>query len=591
MSDNMYDNKMMFRSSAIVIQHVIILFLISLTIISCSSTVNCPKVPSDGNISNPVNTDDSEISPFIYDKEIYYTSNKHNTERFIVFAGTISLDSIINIQPMFNSGFSEFNNPGLVKLYRNIQLNRTFAYFAAISNSGANSNSDIYYMFKNSQDKWSDPIAISVINTEFFESYPCVSPDGTTLVFASDRPNGIGGIDLYKSTIDIDGEWSEPILLTESVNTSGDEISPFINFDNSLVFSSKSEENRKYDIYSALDNGSGQWVNKRALPHPINSDYDDITPAIFDNNLYLASNRPGGCGNYDIYKFKYCGDVFLDGSIEGENPDFPLEGKLYLFNSDKELLNVYEINEQGKFRIPLEPSNLYYLQYFNSCIPNYIPEQQIVAPCSDTNIVVIYINFIIPETKKSFDFANYKVPFFVSGYYHPNTTKSLESLRLKFAYNLLGNNPATKYIEKPGNEYDDYAIIVENALDETINHIIKILETSNDECIKNNKKFKIKITGYSDPRILSEFSKFTDESINDKSLGFSIEKDESVDNVKLSRMRAYFTAKYIKTSIMNKISPKEFGKIQWEIEGLGIDESEKPNEQKRRVNIEIGLSE
>jgi hypothetical protein len=212
----------------------------------------------------------------------------------------------------------------------------------------------------------------------------------------------------------------------------------------------------------------------------------------------------------------------------------------------------------------------------------------IISPCSDTTVVKILVKFILPVNKRKFDFANYKVPFFVSGYYHPNTPKSLESLKLKFAYNLLGNNIKSNYIEKPGEKYEEYALIVQGALDDAVEHITRIFESTDKDCIQKSNTFKIKVSGFADPRTISEFSEYADESIHDKELDFYIEKSEVIDNFKLSQLRAYFTAKYIQSKLKTLLKPNQFMMIKWDIEGLGIDEGDKINELKR-VNIEIGV--
>ena len=65
-----------------------------------------------------------------------------------------------------------------------------------------------------------------------------------------------------------------------------------------------------------------------------------------------------------------------------------------LFDGNRELVKVKDVGSDGKFSIELQPSNIYYLQYFNACLPNYVPEQMIVSPCSDTIVVKILVKFI-----------------------------------------------------------------------------------------------------------------------------------------------------------------------------------------------------
>ena len=566
--------------------------IISLCIISesCTSASVCPDKPVEGDISTPANTGDDEIAPFVFDKQIFYTSRVQSASKFTIMTGTLKKDEVTSTIPLKDAKINSVNNGGLMKLFRMNILNRTYAYFAGINYSTKVPNSDIYYTYKNHKDNWETPKLEENINNEFYESYPTLSHDGNLLVFASDRPDGIGGIDLYVSQKDENGVWSEPVNLGNQINTEGDDTSPYINLDGSLMFSSNGKnDDETYDIYIANETENGKWSNPHKLPQPINTRYNELGASLYQNKIFLSSDRLGGCGRHDIYSFRHCGDVILEGVVEGEKPELPLEGKLYLFDGNRELLNVTDIGSNGKFKLDLQPSNIYYLQYFNACVPNYVPEQMLIAPCSDTTIVKILVKFIIPVSTRKFDFANYKVPFFVSGYYHPNTPISLNNLRLKFAYNLIGNDIGSGYIEKPGPQYDDYAIIVRGALDDAVEHIGRMLETTNDDCIANAKNFKIKVSGFADPRPISEFSEYSDETINDRILNFSIEKGTKIDNIKLSQLRAYFTTKYIITKLKSDVSREQFEMIKWEITGLGIDESDKANELKRRVNIEIGI--
>lgn len=569
---------------------ILVLLVLSIAAFSCKTATTCPEIKANGNIGTPVNTTEDELSPFIFDKEFIYTNRNLSASEFSIQSGIINKQNVSNTLPFRDNEISKIKNSGLLKIYRKNELNRTFAYFAGINTNSKIQNSDIFFTFKNDKDNWVRPLSLPEINTAHFESYPAISYDGNLLVFSSDRPDGIGGIDLYVSMKDENGKWSTPINLGDKINTEGDEISPYIGYDGSLMFSSNGKSDDKvFNIYIANEIEPGVWTNPHKLPAPINTKYNETGASIFDNYIYLSSDRPGGCGGYDIYSFTHCGEVFVEGTVEGEQKELPLDGKLYLFDGNRELINVTDVKNDGVFKINLKPSNIYYLQYFNSCVPNYVPEQMLIAPCSDTTVVKILVKFIIPVSTRKFDFANYKVPFFVSGYYHPNTPKSLENLRLKFAYNLLGNDLGSKYIEKPGPNYDDYSLVVQSALDDAVEHIGRILSSTSDDCIKNSNNFKIKVSGFADPRPISEHSEYADESIKDVQLNFSIEKGEKIDNIKLSKLRAYFTAKYILTKIKSEVEPSQFNLIKWEIEGLGIDESEQTDELKRRVNIEIGV--
>lgn len=129
-----------------------------------------------------------------------------------------------------------------------------------------------------------------------------LSPDGRSLYFASDRVGGYGGFDLYVSHYS-NNEWCLPENLGPEVNTPYNEITPF-QFENTMYFASDNPTGLGgYDIYtSILVNGS--WSKRTIMEREINSLEDDYFPALNDNgDLYFTSNRLGGLGKNDIYKY------------------------------------------------------------------------------------------------------------------------------------------------------------------------------------------------------------------------------------------------------------------------------------------------
>jgi len=317
--------------------------------IACSTTNNCPKKTTDGNIASPVNTNNDEIAPYIFENDLYYTNRNIKTNDFQIM--TYNLKNQQNKEPskFINSPINKIEQVGLIKFYKNNQLNRTYAYFAGISGKSQKQNSDIFTSYKNKDGKWSEPENLKFLNSETYDSYPAISQDGNVIVFASTRDGGFGGIDLYKSVKNSDGTWSEPINLGSGINTEKDEISPFINFDNSLFYASNGfSENGDFDIFSANDDGNGNWIERHKLPSPVNTIYNEICPAIYGNEIFFSSDRPNNCGSYDIYRFQHCGDVVLEGTIEAKESDLDLSGNLYLMNMNRELIEIININNSGR---------------------------------------------------------------------------------------------------------------------------------------------------------------------------------------------------------------------------------------------------
>jgi hypothetical protein len=154
-------------------------------------------------------------------------------------------------------------------------------------------------------DKWENTTELPFNNNEYDCTHPSVSPDGRRLYFASNRPGGFGGMDLYVSTL-IDNKWSEPVNLGPKVNTPKNEVFPFIHADGKVYFSSNGR-NRTVgglDIYFTSKTDTG-WMMPKLLPEPINSRSDDFGLIVSPNKKsgYFSSNRSSGKGDDDIFSY------------------------------------------------------------------------------------------------------------------------------------------------------------------------------------------------------------------------------------------------------------------------------------------------
>lgn len=152
---------------------------------------------------------------------------------------------------------------------------------------------------------FSEAVAFPYNGNGFSTGYPVWADDGKTLYFASDRPDGFGGFDIYVSR-KTGVSWTPPQNLGSVINSKGNEISPFHD-GASLYFSSDWHDGLGgYDIFRAEKSGK-RYTNIYHAGTGINSSYDDLSYTYdVKNNLgYITSNRPGGKGGYDIYRIKH----------------------------------------------------------------------------------------------------------------------------------------------------------------------------------------------------------------------------------------------------------------------------------------------
>ncbi|MBE0653349.1 MAG: OmpA family protein [Bacteroidales bacterium] len=144
------------------------------------------------------------------------------------------------------------------------------------------------------------------INSKFFESHACFSPDENTIYFTSNRKESLGGMDIFYSQKGPDGKWSEPVNAGETINTPLNEESPFMCSDGkTLYFSSQGHSTSGgYDIFVTQLQEDGSWTEPEALPYPFNTTDDDIFfyPLCDHNAGYMTRFEPDGFGSGDIYK-------------------------------------------------------------------------------------------------------------------------------------------------------------------------------------------------------------------------------------------------------------------------------------------------
>jgi len=172
-----------------------------------------------------------------------------------------------------------------------------------------NFNSDIYSSTFDGS-KWSQAVKLNKnINTKFWESGGFISEDGNYLVFASDRPGGSGGLDIYISKKE-NGDWGPAVNLVPEINTAFNEDRPsLINNGKTLFFASQDHDNiGGYDIFRSDMQPNGIWSKPQNLGYPFNTPDDNIffIPVGNGKSGYVSIFREAdGFGIEDIYKVTF----------------------------------------------------------------------------------------------------------------------------------------------------------------------------------------------------------------------------------------------------------------------------------------------
>jgi outer membrane protein OmpA-like peptidoglycan-associated protein/tetratricopeptide (TPR) repeat protein len=207
--------------------------------------------------------------------------------------------------------------------------------------------------------KLDTPQVLSFCKPAFNYAQATISPNGEMMVFASDKPDGKGGSDLYLSFYSND-QWGEPINMGKSINTEKNESFPFLLSEDTLYFSS--EGHNSYgglDIYYSTFNGS-KWTTPRNLLFPLNSYKDDFAISFKSDKKsgYISSNRK----DLDqIYSFTMNRPSFrIEGLVINKSTQKPMPSiKITLTHRKTKKDSIVYSDSEGRFTFPLSSDSKY----------------------------------------------------------------------------------------------------------------------------------------------------------------------------------------------------------------------------------------
>lgn len=150
---------------------------------------------------------------------------------------------------------------------------------------------------------WDAPVKVKGINSSYWEGSVCFTPDEKYLYFASERPGGVGGRDIWVAERLIDGSYGKVQSASAAINTPYDEDSPFITADGKTMFFSSTGHNSTggYDVFRS-DMKSGRWTKPYNIGKPVNSNQDDKYYWVSPDGArgYYSSERKDGQGAHDL---------------------------------------------------------------------------------------------------------------------------------------------------------------------------------------------------------------------------------------------------------------------------------------------------
>lgn len=279
----------------------------------------------------------------------------------------------------------------------------------------------LYVATKNGSN-WSNVKELPFNSDQYSTAHPALSPDEKTLYFASNMPGTLGQADLWKASINGDGSYGTPENLGATINTPGRETFPFVSDKNELYYATDGRPG-----LGGLDVVVSQ-LSKDAAPAepinvgaPINGKTDDFG-FIIDTKTrsgYFTSDREGGHGSDDIYKFTetkklVCEQALLGVVTDSKTGDLLSNAEMTLLDNTMKEIQKGMSDDKANYNFKVECGKTYYVR---ASKPNYETAEQKVTIANQsgkTNLPIALLKNIVP-VKKDDDIAkalNIKMIYF-----------------------------------------------------------------------------------------------------------------------------------------------------------------------------------
>ena len=219
-------------------------------------------------------------------------------------------------------------------------------------------------------NKWTNITELPFNSNNYSTAHPALSPDEKTLYFASDMPGSIGESDIYKVTINPNGGYGPPENLGNSINTEGKETYPYLTSENEIYFASDGHPGLGgLDVFVGDIDNSGKVSNIQNVGADVNSPKDDFAYIIDPETRrgFFSSNKEGGQGSDDIYKFietkrlKCVQELY--GVITDAETGAVLPGaKVTLYDDQMNLKNSAAADGAGLYSFAVDCGKTYYVR-------------------------------------------------------------------------------------------------------------------------------------------------------------------------------------------------------------------------------------
>lgn len=372
------------------------------------------------NMGASINSAESEYFPSltIDGNELVFTRRINNANEDFYYADRKS-GAWESAKPMEGNVNTPYNEGA-----QNISQDGQWLVFTACDRPGGLGGCDIYISYLTATG-WSEATNLGLrVNSDQWDSQPCLSPDKRDLYFSSRRPGGYGGSDIYVSHLLPNGKWGDPENMGNIINTPGNEACPFIHADNQTFYftSNGLQGYGDNDIFYVKRGPGNKWSVPVNLGYPINTIGEEGTLFIAANGktAYYSSDRSDSRGGLDIYSFELREDVrpyktgWVKGKVFDQKTKAGLPSAVELIDlASHDLLTKVQTDETGNYMITLPVGKDYafnvnrkgYLFYSDNFLmsnssPDSVYEKNIPLQAIEANATIVLKNIFF-DTNKS----------------------------------------------------------------------------------------------------------------------------------------------------------------------------------------------
>ncbi|MEZ4991149.1 MAG: OmpA family protein [Saprospiraceae bacterium] len=287
------------------------------------------------NVGAPISSDQPEYLPVLSadGQTMIFTRRVGNQEDF--FIAEKENEQWKNARPL------ETLNTPANEGAQTIAADGRLMVFTFCSSRPGDGGCNLFYSEK-CDGNWSKPQKLEgEVSTKYWEAQPTLSADGNLLLFASDRPGGQGGIDIWACRRSRSGKWGKPVNLGPSINTSGNDQCPFLHADGrSFYFCSDGRPGMGgNDLYFVRLQEDGQWGEVKNLGYPINTPGNEGTLTVsLDGTTAFFAKSPDSVEDLDIFSFPLYPEArpfsvtYVEGRIFDSKTGNPLSARAELLD-------------------------------------------------------------------------------------------------------------------------------------------------------------------------------------------------------------------------------------------------------------------